>query len=80
MGTNYFAKIYFLGQNGQFGPNLGKNYAILFCNLDLDLRTFLDVLTWSGTIKKIMIKVPILLDMFLNTISCEIILLIYFKI
>ena len=38
--TVSFAKISLLGQNEQFRPNLGKNYASLFCNLDLDLRIF----------------------------------------
>ena len=40
MVTVNFAKISLLGQNGQFWPNLGKNYATLFCNVDLDLRIF----------------------------------------
>ena len=40
MVTVNFAKISLLGQNEQFGPDLGKNYATLFCNLDLDLRIF----------------------------------------
>ena len=47
MVTVNFAKIYILGQNGQFGPNLGKNYAVLFRNRDVDLRIFFwDVLAW----------------------------------
>ena len=39
--TVNFAEISLLGQNEQFGPNLGKHYATLFCNLDLHLRIFL---------------------------------------
>ena len=38
--TVTFTKISHLGQDGQFGPKLGKNYATLFCNLDLDQRIF----------------------------------------
>ena len=41
MVTVNFAKIPLLEQNEEFGPNLGKNYATLFCNLDLDLTIFL---------------------------------------
>ena len=44
MVTVNFAKVSLLGLNGQFGPNLGKNYATLFCNIDLDLRIVLDIL------------------------------------
>ena len=40
MVTVNFAKISLLGQNEQFGPNLGKNYATLFRNPDLDLMIF----------------------------------------
>ena len=36
-------KYLFWRQIGQFGPNLGKNYATLFCNVDLDLRIFFEM-------------------------------------
>ena len=48
MVTVNFAKRSLLGQNGQFGPNFGKYYAILFCNVDLDLRDFLRCLSMIG--------------------------------
>ena len=48
MVTVKFTKISLLGQNGKFGPNLGKNYATLFCNLDLDLRIVLRCLSMIG--------------------------------
>ena len=48
MVTVKFTKISLLGQNGKFGPNLGKNYATLFCNLDLDLRIVLRCLSIIG--------------------------------
>ena len=52
MVTVNFAKMYLLGQNGQFGPNLGKNYATLFFNLDLDLTIFFRCLSMIRHNKK----------------------------
>ena len=43
MVTVTFTKISHLGQDGQFGPKLGKNYATLFCNLDLDQSIFFEM-------------------------------------
>ena len=48
MVTVNFAKISLLGQTGQFGANSGKNYATLFCNIDLDLRIFLRCFSMIG--------------------------------
>ena len=48
MVTVNFAKISLLEQNGEFGRNLGKKYATLFCNVDLDLRISLRCLSMIG--------------------------------
>ena len=47
MVTVNFGKISNLGQDGQFGPKYGKNYATLFGNLDLDRMIFLRCLPQS---------------------------------
>ena len=93
MVTVNFAKIVFLGVKTQSGPNLGKNCAtsdsfmkqFVLVKINKSFKKILKIYNLilyflTKEIIVFMIEVHILLNMFLNVISCEIRLPIYFEI
>ena len=93
MVTVNFAKIVFLGVKTQSGPNLDKNCAtsdsfmkqFVLVKINKSFKKILKIYNLilyflTKEIIVFMIEVHILLNMFLNVISCEIRLPIYFEI